>query len=174
MWRTAVIAAFMFASSSGLADAGPFASTAVARQLMYSLERHGLTALAAPDPAEPGAFVAVLRAGRDLFLVRARVPDASKLAAAIHAGRYQQVFFAMRASSTQAGKLFVFDQSGDGLLSSAPGNPSDTVREEDRPTLRLDGNPEGQGLGAAEYDRKIAAADARYAEMLRLLTPVLS
>ena len=148
-----------------------FASTDAARDLVYALERMGLNAIAAADPAEPGTFVAALYIPRSqLLVVSARHPSVEGVAHRIANHQYRDVYLDLQGSPTPQGKFFVQDSSADGILSALPGSGDVDVLYEDgvRQTL-FNGDTKGQNLTRAEYEAKLTTADARYARLLRLL-----
>jgi hypothetical protein len=100
--------------------------------------------------------------------VRARHPAADELSQRIQSGQYQKVFFALRSPPTPAGKFYVYDAGADGVKAGA-GKKVDEVREDGVRVVRFNDDPSGQLLTKPEYAEKLAAADARYANLLKLL-----
>jgi hypothetical protein len=153
----------------------PTASAQAARSLVYLLDNGQRQAVAAVDPAEDGAFVAALYIpGGQLLVVRARHPSADAVRYRIDAGQYREVYLDLQATPDPKGKFFVQDANANGILSAVQGSGDVDVLYEDgvRQTL-FDGKARAQGLTAAEYDAKLAAADAKYADMLKLLAAKL-
>jgi len=172
MRHTKLLVALASMTLTGVVShARQYASTDLARQFAYSLERTGREAIAVADPSDRGMFVAALLVRSDLLVVRARHPSVDKISAEIRARQYLQVFSALRATPTPADTLFIHDVSADGILSSLPdAGRVDIARDNDGPAIRFDGAVAGQGLTAAEYDRRLAATDAEYARVLKLLS----
>jgi hypothetical protein len=139
------------------------------KPLLRVFNQTGQRAIAVMDPREEGFFVAAVYTGTDLFLVRAQHPAADELRQHIRSGRQQRVFFALRATPTPPGKFYVFDAGADGIQ-AAPrsGGVVDEVREEDGRVLRFSA-VSGQRVTGPENAEKVAAADDRYALLLKLL-----
>ena len=146
------------------------ASADAVRPLVRLLNRSGQRAIAVADPRRHGFFVAALYTGSDIFLVRARHPAPEELNQQIHARRYQRVFFALRATPTPSEKVLVYDAQADGIHAQPGANDScDEVREDDLRMVRFNGDLTGQHLTMTEYADKMAAVDAQYSRLLKLL-----
>jgi hypothetical protein len=85
--------------------------------------------------------------------------------------QYREVYLDLQGTPTPQDKFFVHDARADGILSALPGSGDVDVLYEDgvRQTL-FNGDVEAQHLTSAEYRATLAAADARYARLLKLLT----
>jgi hypothetical protein len=168
-----VVSALLTASS--LVGAQVFPSGDAARGLMSLLDRHRLDAIAAVDPAEPGTFVAALKieSGR-LLVVQAQHPSVAGILQRLAAHQYRDVYLDLQGTPTREGKFFVQDAGADGILSTLPGSVDVDVLYEDgeRQTL-FNRDLAAQHLTAGEYDARLAAADARYARVLTILTSAL-
>jgi hypothetical protein len=155
---------------NGTAVATEYVSTEPAQQLAYFFDRTGLNALAAVDPAEPGAFAAALHVAGDLLVVRARHPDAQAVRARLKEARFFQIYLDLIATPTPAGKLFVMDAGANGVLSGVTGAENiDLIREEGGRQIAFNGDFSGQRMSAAQYDAKLAHINAEYARILKLL-----
>jgi hypothetical protein len=140
-------------------EVGGRASADAVAPLIRMFNATGQHAVAAADPREPGFFVAAVYTGTDLFLVRAQHPAGDELARRIHSGQHQRVFFALRATPTPSRKFYVYDAGANGLRPTArPGDAADDVR--------LD----GVRLTSVEYTETLNETDARYADLLKLLS----
>jgi hypothetical protein len=149
-----------------------FLSADAARDLVHALDRSGLTAIATAHPEEPGRFVAALYIpGSQLLVVSARHPSVDGVAYRISMHQYRDVYLDLQGSPTPQDKFFVQDAGADGILSALPGSGDVDVLYQDgvRQTL-FNGDVTAQRLTSAEYDATLAAADARYARLLKLLT----
>jgi hypothetical protein len=163
---------FLLTQSPNLVNEGAFASADAARELAYLLDSNGMDAIAATDPTEPGRFIAALYFSRSqLLVVSARHPSAESVKYRIEMGQYRNAYLDEQASPIREGKFFVHDSGADGILSALPGGGAVDVLYEDgvRQTL-FNGEFERQNLKRSEYDAKLAAADASYARLLRVLT----
>jgi hypothetical protein len=173
---TLLVAAALAAALPVVAHgATPTASAEAARALVYLLQNGQREAIAAVDPAEDEAFVAALYIpGGQLLVVRARHPSADAVRYRIDAGQYREVYLDLQATPDPTGTFFVQDANANGILSAVQGSGDVDVLYEDgvRQTL-FNGKARAQGLTAAEYDAKLAAADAKYAELLKLLAAKL-
>jgi hypothetical protein len=148
-----------------------FLSADAARDLVYALDASGLHAIAAADPEEPGRFVAALYIpGSQLLVVSARHPSVEGLGYRISMRQYREAYLDLQGSPTPEGKVFVQDAGADGILSVLPGSGDVDVLYEDgvRQTL-FNGDIEAQHFTSAEYNAKLATADARYDRLLKLL-----
>ena len=155
---------------SAPARATDYASTQSAENLAYFLNRTGLNAMAAVDPAETDVFVAALHVAGNLLVVRARHPTAQKITAQIKGGKYFRTYLDLIGTPTAAGKLFVADAGANGVLSGMSGAGNiDVIREEGRRQIVFNGDFGRQGLSAAQYDAKLRDMDAEYARLLNLL-----
>ena len=166
------IAVILLTVGTATPELRQFASTDAARDFVYVLERTGVNTIAAVDPADPGAFVAALYVGgRDLMVIRARHPAVRALGDHVAARQDVRVFDALRATPTPEGKLYVRDVNANGILSAAPAATDvDVASQDGRPQIHFNGDFESQGLSAAEYDARLAAADAEYARLVKILT----
>jgi len=92
-------------------------STAAAKQLTEVLDRLKLDAIAAPDPADAGTFVAALYfQGGQLLVVSAKYSAPALLTAKLAKKDYRDVYIDLNAASIAGSKIFVMDQTCDGLV----------------------------------------------------------
>jgi hypothetical protein len=145
-----------------------FASADAARDLVSLLDQFRLDAIAAVDPAEPGAFVAALYIPG--VIVDARQPSVEGVMQHLAMHQYREVYLDLQWTPTPSNKFFVQDAGADGILTARPGSGDVDILYEDgvRQTL-FNGDFKTQNLTPSEYDAKLAA-DARYARLLTLLT----
>lgn len=172
--RTALVASALVVATA-IADAREFVSADAAGQLVRMLDGTGLNAIAAEDPANPGTFVAALYIpGSQLLVVSARHPSVDGVRHRLGTKQFREVYLDVQASPTPDGKFFVQDSGADGILSAPPDSGAVDVVYEDgvRQTL-FNGDFRAQHLTRAQYDAKLAAADAHYARLLLLLTSAL-
>jgi uncharacterized protein YeaO (DUF488 family) len=161
----------LLAGAASLHAQAPFASAAAVRDLVHVMDQYRLDAIAAADPADPGTFVAALYIpGSQLLVLSARHPSAEAVADRIAMRRFREVYLDLQGTPTPRDKFFVQDSRADGILSAFPGSGDVDVLYEDgvRRTL-FNGDIDAQHLTSAEYDARLAAADARYARLLILL-----
>jgi hypothetical protein len=158
--------------SAGPAFPRPFESADAAYTFARALERSGLDAVAAVVPNEPGTFVAALYLrGRALLVVSARHPSTERIADRLATHRYREVYVDLLGTRTADGKFYIQDANADGILSALPGSGEvDILQEDGVRHTSFNGDAESQGLAPSEYDRRLAAADARYAHLLTVLT----
>ena len=84
--------------------------------------------------------------------------------------RYRQVYVDLLGTQTPQGKFYIQDANADGILSALPGSGDvDILRENNVRQTLFNGDSESQGLTLEEYDARLAAADARYAQLLAVL-----
>jgi hypothetical protein len=144
----------------GLAAAAPaafasnraFASADAAQSLVRLLAAEGLDAVAAAEH-----------------------PSADAVEYRIAMRQFREVYLDLQGTPTAEGKLFVQDAGADGILSATPGSGAvDIVYTDGAQQTLFNGNYREQKLTEAEYDARLAAADASYARLLTLLVSELS
>jgi hypothetical protein len=152
--------------------AAPFASADAARELVDALGQSGLEVIAAADPTAPGTFVAALYVpGSLLLVVSGRHPSVDAVAHRLAMRQYREVYLDLQGTPTPQEKFFVQDAKADGILSALRGaGDVDVVYEDGVRRTLFNGDFRAQHLTDAEYDAKLAEADARYARLLSLLT----
>ena len=168
-----VLCALLTAGPSVGAQA--LASGAAARGLLSMLDQARLDAIATVDPQEPGMFVAALKVqGGRLLVVQALHPSVDGILQRLAAHQYRDVYLDLQGTPTREGKFFVQDAGADGILSTLPGSVDvDVLYEDGERQMLFNGDLVAQHLTAGEYDARLAAADARYARVLTLLTSAL-
>jgi len=151
------------------------ASGDAARGLLSMLDQAGLDAIATVDPKQPGTFVAALKVqGGRLLVVQARHPSVDGLLQRLAAHQYRDVYLDLQGTPTPEGKFFVQDAAADGILSTlADSVDVDVLYEDGQHQTLFNGDLIAQHLTAGEYNARLAAADARYARLLTLLTSAL-
>jgi len=162
-------------TSASILGAQRFASGDAAHRLMTALDRLGLEAIAAVDPAEPGTFVAALKIqGGRLLVVQAQHPSVDGLLQRLAARQYRDVYLDLQGTPTQKGKFFVQDAGANGILTTLSGSVEVDVLYEDgqRQTL-FNGDLIAQHVTAEQYAARLSAADERYTRLLTLLTSAL-
>jgi hypothetical protein len=152
-----------------------FASADAARELVHLLDNRGINAIAAPDPTGPDRFVAALYfSRRQLLVISARHPSMDGVKARIEMGQFREVYVDLQGTPTAQGKFFVHDAGADGVLSALPGSGAvDVLHEDNVRQTRFNGDVTGPNLTPAEYDAKLATADASYARLLNVLVAAL-
>jgi hypothetical protein len=161
---------------SAVTIAGPSAlaqdskSAPVAKEFAQVLDAAKLDGIAAPDPSAPGTFFAALYIpGNQLLVVSAKYAAPTLLADKIAKKDYREVYIDLTAASVAGTKVFIQDQSANGLLSKPNGDdPADTW-EEGSKTVTFDGEWKKAKLSEADYMKAFADADERYAKILGVL-----
>ncbi len=157
------------AVGGGTAAAADSASAPLAAQLTTTMTSRGLDAIAARDPQGADRYVAALVfPGSQLLVVAAPYPAAGALDALIEQHQYRDVYSTLQQSSVTKGKVFFQDMGADGLPADASGSV-DVMYEEVTKRMVFDGEWKKQRLSEAEYQKRFAAADKRYAELLTAL-----
>ena len=170
-WMAAAVVAC--ALTAGL-DASPpqdSKSTVAARELAKLLDAAKLDSIAAPDPESPGVWIAALYfKDSQLLVVSAQYAAPTLLDTRLKAKEYRDIYIDLSSASVAGSKVFIQDQSGDGL-SARPGNDgaADTVEMKDK-TIAFDGDWRGAKMSEADYNKAFVDADERYARMLMLLS----
>jgi hypothetical protein len=148
-------------------DAGK--STAAAKQLTEVLDKLKLDAIAAPDPADAGTFVAALYfQGGQLLVVSAKYSAPALMTAKLAKKDYRDIYIDLNAASVAGSKIFVMDQTCDGLVAKPGDNAPDTWEEGPKTTV-FDGDWKKAKISEEEYTKAFAGADERYARILTLL-----
>lgn len=149
-------------------------SAPLAHTFSALLHSRGIEAFAAPDPDEPGRFVAALSVPHgDLLVVSARQPSTDAVAQRIAADQFRDVYLDLQATPTPEGKLFVQDSNADGLSSAPQNDAIDIVYEDGTKTMVFNGDAKAQHLSRDDYDARFDAADRRYAHALTVLITAL-
>jgi hypothetical protein len=162
--------AFALFIGIAVASAQATKSSAAAKQLAEVLDRLKLDSMAAPDPSEPGAFVAALYfQGAQLLVVSAKYSAPSLLVDKLAKKDYRDVYIDLNAASMAGTKIFVMDQAADGL-SARPIDGAADSWEQGNKTTAFDGDWKRAKVSEEDYDKTFAAADERYARILMLLT----
>lgn len=146
-------------------------SSAAAKELGDVLDRLKLDAIAAPDPADPGTFVAALYfPGAQLLVVSAKYSAPTLLVDKLSKKDYRDVYIDLSSASIVATKVFIMDQAANGLLAK-PGDeqPADSW-EQGNKTTSFDGDWKKANVSEEDYMKKFSTCDARYAQILALLT----
>ena len=162
--------------------AGPIAahaqdgqSVAAAAKLAALLEAAHLRAFAAPDPEEPGRYVAAMHVpGSQLLVVSARYAVPVLMKTRLEERQYEQAYMDLQSASVFESKWFVQDLGADGLQPARePDQPFDLVYRQGARYAMLDGDWTRQGLTAREYRLRFDVADQRYTKMLNVLVTAL-
>jgi hypothetical protein len=142
-------------------------SPPLVKELVAALAARQLDAIAAPDPDEPGRFVAALVfPGVQMLLVSSRHDSAAALTAQIGKRQFRDVYVALQ-NGTPAGRLFIHDMGCDGLGSGV--EDIDIVYEGAGQRTVFDGNWEGQSLTETAYEEKLERADEQYSHAVTVL-----
>jgi len=145
-------------------------STAVAKELTHALDAAKMDSIAAPDPADPTAFVAALYfPGSQLLVVMAKYSAPSLLVTKIGTKEYRDVYIDLQSASVAGTKVFVQDQLANGLAVKPSDDGAADVWEAATKATSFDGEWKKAKMSEADYLRAFAEADQRYAEMLTLL-----
>jgi hypothetical protein len=166
---TALASAFVLSCGILAAFAQEPKSRAAAKQLSDVLDRTKLDAIAAPDPSEPGVFVAALYfQGAQLLVVSAKYSAPTLLTDKLAKKDYRDIYIDLNAASVAGTKIFVMDQAADGLVAKPGDNAADSW-EQGNKTTTFDGDWKKAKLSEEEYGKAFTAADDRYARILTLL-----
>lgn len=161
-----IIVCLALASATPSAQTEP-RSAQLAKQLVAAMTARQLDAIAAPDPDEPGRFIAALAFPEvQLLAVSSRHKAADYLALQISKKQFREVYV-MLQESTAAARLMVQDMGCDGLVVDA--NNVDTFYEGADVKMMFDGKWEAHSLTDATYTAKQKAADEKYSRLLTVL-----
>jgi len=144
-------------------------SEAAAKALARALDAAKLDAIAAPDPDNPGSFVAAMYIpGAQLLVVSAKYSAPTLLTDKLTKKEYRDIYMDLQAASVAGTRIFIQDMLADGLVAK-PDGPGDVFEDGDK-SVTFDGEWKKAKLSEDEYRKLFADADAKYAKMLTLLT----
>jgi hypothetical protein len=158
--------------SAGISAKEDSKSSAAAKELGEALDRAKLDAIAAPDPSDPSHFVAALYfPGAQLLVISAKYSAPVLLTTKLGKKEYRDIYIDLSSASIPASKLFIMDQGANGLVKDPDGDqPADSWEQATKSTLFEGDWKKAKMASEAEYDKAFADADARYAQILALLT----
>ena len=97
-------------------------SAAAAKELVQALDASKLEAIAAPDPSDPGTFVAALYfPGSQILVVSAKYSAPPLLNAKLASKDFRDIYIDLNSASVAGTKVFVIDQGVDGLVAKPDG-----------------------------------------------------
>ena len=172
--RAAIVAAFAAAAvilgSLPAAAQGPRSANA-ARELAAALDAAKLDSIAAADPTDPEAFAAALYfPGMQLLVVSAKYSAPTLLLQKMAEKKYRDIYIDLNSASVAGTKVFVIDQSCDGLVAKPDNGQVADNYEFGSKALSFDGEWRKAELSEEQYMKAFTDADARYAQILALLT----
>jgi hypothetical protein len=145
-------------------------SSSMAKELVQALEASKLDGIAAVDPSAPGTFVAALYIqGTQLLVVSAKYVAPTLLVDKIGKKEYRDVYIDLSSASVAGTKIFVQDQSCDGLAAKPDGDNLPDSWEENNKTTMFDNGWKKAKIPEVDYQKSFSDADDRYAKMLGLL-----
>lgn len=145
--------------------AGP--SAAVTKELVAAMTARQLDVIAAPDPAEPGRFVAAMAfPGVQMLVVSAKHPVPELAVQHLAKRQFREVYNSLQ-EGTATERLFFHDMGCDGLLSGA--DSVDVLYEGASTQTVFDGNWMAQSLTEAAYTQKYKQAEEQYIRAMNLL-----
>ena len=144
-------------------------SAAAAKELSQLLDGAKLDAIAAPDPASPGSFVAAMYIpGAQLLVVSAKYIAPLLIADKLAKKDYRDVYMDLQAASIAGSRTFVQDMLADGLVAE-PDGAGDVFEEGQAKSMTFDGEWKKAKLSEEEYMKRFADSDDKYAKMLQIL-----
>src|SRR5215207_305583 len=148
----------LICGSLTLAAAQGAKSAAAAKQLSDVRDRLKLDAIAAPDPADPGTFVAALYfQGGQLLVVSAKYSAPTLITAKLAKKDYRDVYIDLNAASVAGSKIFVMDQACDGLVAKPGDSQAPDTWEHGTTNTVFDGDFKKAKLSEADYGKTFAA-----------------
>ena len=160
-----VAAAVVSAAPEGGQDSK---SAAAAKELSQLLDTAKLETIAAPDPANPGTFVAAMYIpGAQLLVVSAKYSAPLLITDRINKKDYREAYMDLQAAGVAGTRIFVQDMMADGLIAKPDG--AGDVYEDGPKTTTFDGEWKKAKMTEDDYMKRYADADDKYAKMLQLL-----
>ncbi|HET9264977.1 MAG TPA: hypothetical protein VFO14_18145 [Vicinamibacterales bacterium] len=145
-------------------------SVAAAKELAAALDAAKLDSIAAVDPSDPTTFVAALYfPGAQLLVVSAKYAAPPLLVAKMSSKNYRDIYIDLNSASVAGSKVFIIDQSCDGLVARPDGDQAADTFENGSSQLAFDGDWRKAKLSEDEYMKAFSEADQRYARILSLL-----
>ena len=173
--RRALVVAMVTAMFASVLHAQDSASPAATKKLLSALEDAKLEAIAAPNPSDPGAFVAALHIkGGQLLVVRAHHPSADALTARLAARQVRDVYMDLQATPTTKGKLFVMDAGADGLPANTDQPQHVDIVYEDGTRQTMFNGARAHKLSDEAYRKQRDDADAKYTRLLTVLSAAIT
>jgi len=169
--RLYVAATVLVLSVAAVAQAQDSKSGPAAKQLTQALDAAKLDAIAAADPADPGAFVAALYIqGSQLLVVSAKYAAPALLTAKLKTKEYRDIYMDLSSASVAGSKVFIIDSDCDGLARKPDGNAGPDSWEAGTQQVTFNGEWEKAKLSEDAYKKAFADADDKYVKILTLLT----
>jgi len=168
--RACLAACGVLAIGAAVGSAQTSKSSAAAKELSETLDRLKLDSIAAPDPSDPGTYVAALYfPGAQLLVVSAKYSAPVLLDAKLTKKEYRDIYIDLSSASIPASKVFIMDQAANGLIYKPDDDqPADSWETANKATT-FDGDWKKAKLTEEDYTKTFTAADARYAQILTLL-----
>ena len=146
-------------------------SAAAVKELAKALDAAKLEAIAAPDPNEPGTWVAALYfPGAQLLVVSAKYAAPPLLVDKMAAKNYRDIYIDLNSASVAGSKVFIIDQSCNGLIARPNGDEAADSFEHGSKSYAFDGDWKKAKMSEDGYMKAFSDADERYARILNLLT----
>jgi hypothetical protein len=166
-----VVVCSLLGTASNAAFAQTSKSSLAAKELGETLDRLKLDSIAAADPADPGTYVAALYfPGAQLLVVSAKYTAPVLLDEKLAKKDYRDIYIDLSSASVPASKVFIMDQAADGLFFKPDGDrPADSWEGANK-TVLFDGDWKKAKVTEDDYTKSFTAADARYAQILTLLS----
>jgi hypothetical protein len=166
----AAVAVVLMSSLSTTSFAQDGKSAPLAKQLAAALDSAKLDSIAAPDPSNPGTFVAALYfANMQLLVVSAKYTAPQLLSAKVEKKDYRDVYIDLNSASVPESKTFIEDLGADGLKAKRDENqPFDTFEHAGKRTV-FDSDWKKQKLSEQDYMKAFSGADDEYSKILTAL-----
>ncbi len=145
-------------------------SAALAKELAAALDAAQLDSIAAKDPSHADTFVGALYfKGMQLLVVSAKYSAPLILTDRIAKKEYREVYLDLNGAGMPETKVFIEDLGTDGLKPDHENNTPFDAHEGGGKRTAFDGDWRKQNLSEEEYQKKYAAADEQYTQMLMAL-----
>jgi hypothetical protein len=146
-------------------------SGAAVKELAKAMQAASLEAIAAPDPNDPGTWVAALYfPGTQLLVVSAKYAAPTLLTEKMAAKNYRDIYIDLNSASVAGSKVFIIDQSCNGLIAKPNGDQVADSFEHGAKSYAFDGDWRKAKMTEDVYMKAFSDADERYARILAVLT----
>jgi hypothetical protein len=146
-------------------------SSAAVKALAKAMDGAKLESIAAPDPSEPGTWVAALYfPGAQLLVVSAKYAAPPLLVDKMASKNYRDIYIDLNSASIAGSKVFIIDHSCDGLIAKPDNGQVADSYEHGAKQYAFDGDWKKAKMSEDAYMKAFSDADERYARILTLLT----
>jgi hypothetical protein len=143
-------------------------SAPLAKELSQALDAAKLDAIAAPDPATGGFVAALYIPGTQLLVVSGQLPLPGVGTHRISKKEFRELYMDLMGAAVAGSRQFAADVSCDGFVARPDGDSAADTWENGTTTMAFEGHRKAK-MSEADYLKGFTEADAKYAQILRML-----